>query len=81
MAADGCGVIPPTSNRGGKSLLTETGAGIGIDFCSFSIQEHKLGEDRRDRAWMLEQFAQGDDGVQHALLSELLLSVFGDCGL
>lgn len=81
MAADGCGGIPPTSNRGGKSSWSGIDAGIGIDFCSFSIQEHQLGEDRQDRPWMLEQFAQGDDGVQHSLLTELLVSVFGDCGL
>ncbi len=81
MAADGCGGIPPTSNRGGKYLGGGIEAGIGIDFCSFSIQEHKLGEGWQDRAWMLEQFAQGDDGIQHALLSDLLLSVVGDCGL
>ena len=81
MAADGSGGIPPTSNRGGKSLLSETGAGIGIDFCSFTIQEHQLGEGRSDRAFMLDQFGLGDDGVQHALLSELLFSVSGVCGL
>jgi len=81
MAADGSGGIPPTSNRGGKSLLSETGAGIGIDFCSFTIQEHQLGEGRSDRAFMLDQFGLGDDGVQHALLSELLFSVAGVCGL
>lgn len=75
MAADGSGGIPPTSNRGGKSFSGEIAAGIGIDFCSFTIQEHKLGEGREDRAWMLDQFAQGDDGVQHVLVSELLQEV------
>lgn len=77
MAADGSGGVPPTSNRGGKSFSGGIAAGIGIDFCSFSFQEHKLGEGRVDRAWLLDQFAQGDEGVQHALLSELLESVVG----
>lgn len=81
MAADGCGLIPPTSNRGGKSLLRDSATDIVIDFCSFTFQEHQLGEGLEDRAWMLEQFAQGDDGVQHALLSQLLSSVVGECGL
>lgn len=81
MAADGCGGIPPTSNRGGKSLFAETGPGIGIDFCSFTIQERQLGEGREDRSWLLQQFADGDDGVQHALVSELLASVTGGAPL
>lgn len=72
--------IPPTSNRGGKSL-SEHDASVCIDFCSFTFSEHHLGEGREDRAWMLDQFAQGDDGVQHELVSALLASVSGGAPL
>lgn len=79
--ADGGGFrFPPASNRGGKSP-TGSDAGVCIDFCSFTFPEHALGEGRERRAFWLQCFADGDDGVQHALLSELLVSVTGDCGL
>ena len=80
MAADGAFSIPPASNRGGKSL-SEAGASVCIDFCSFTFPEHRLAEGWDRRAFYLQQFAQDDDGVQHALLADLLSSVVGDCGL
>lgn len=81
MPADGGFGLPPSSNRGGKSFPVGEAFGVSIDFCSFTFQEHRLGEGREDRAFLLDAFAQGDDGVQHALLSDLLVSVVGDCGL
>lgn len=73
-------MIPPASNRGGKSPLGPSD-GVCIDFCSFTLKEHKLGEGFDQRAWHLDQFAQGDDGVQFALIADLLTSTLGDCGL
>lgn len=77
--ADGLGVCPPSSNRGGKSspVLGEVTDGLIRDFLSFTFQERDLGRGLPDQAWHLKALAEGDDGAAHALFARFFADAFG----